>query len=211
MSALSADKAVEDLLAKMRKAYSSAKSVKLGVTSLMASELGEQELTVELMYVKPNKVATRVLGIPQAGKEGIQWRSDGKTIQWDTLEGKKSAAWTVRQAEQVAFAVNLETLNFWDWKRQLSTATGGNMKKSTFRLLAKETFQNKDYMVLEETAKEQQVFVRYFIDPKTYFIKRTRVERLDTKDLIMDCKVTKFELNAKVDPKAFKIETGKKI
>lgn len=205
-----ADKDVEALLAKMRKVYSATKTAKVSVVTLLAGELGETELTIETTYAQPNKISARVLGLPQVGSEGLAWKTDGKTIVQDTPTGKKKAKFTIQAAEG-ALPVNLEVINFWDWKRQLSTATGGNMKNSTFKIVKKETWKDKDFIVLEESATRQNVFVRYFIDPKTYFIMRTRVETLDKKDLVMDCKITKLELNPKVDPKVFQVGSMVKV
>lgn len=206
LAATAADKDIEDLLAKMRKVYSGASSVHITTSTLLPTEVGEMDLTIDTQYMKSNMIWSRVTGLPQAGKEGLIWKSDGKSIQSTTPQGPKVEPFSVRKAE-TGLPVNLEVISFWDWKRQLSTAAGANMNKSKFRLVKKETWKDQDYLVLEETASEQKVFVRYFIDPKTFLIKRTRVENLDTHDLVMDCKVSKLDMNAKIDTKIFKIET----
>jgi hypothetical protein len=80
------------------------------------------------------------------------------------------------------------------------------MNASELRLLKKETWKDKDYMVLEEKAPKSNVFVRYYIDPVKKFIVRTAVYSLeDASIMLQDHKVTKFELNPKVDQTVLKL------
>ncbi|MES1227688.1 MAG: hypothetical protein ABUL72_03400, partial [Armatimonadota bacterium] len=131
--------------------------------------------------------------------------TNGKQSSTKTPDGKVTKA--KFDLDKIAAPLNLETLCFWDSKRQLSTDKGANMHDSKLRLLQKETWKDKDYMVLEETAERSKVFVRYFIDPKTKYIVRTVVYNLeDTTQVLQDQKITKMDLNPKVDPSLFKVQ-----
>lgn len=199
--AQAADPEVEALLANMRKAYSAIKTAKITTKTILPSQAGEFELTTETTFQSPNHVWAKVSGFPGTPASLIV-RTDGKKVVQEGPQGKKEEKWSL-DAVNEPLPINLETLNLWDWKRQLSTGAGGNMQKSKFRLIKRETWKNIDWLVLEETAPE--AFVRYFIDPKTYLIHRTRYERLEGNELVMDAKITKIELNPKVDPKLFKL------
>ncbi|MCO5297031.1 MAG: hypothetical protein M9921_09260 [Fimbriimonadaceae bacterium] len=201
-----ADKDVEALLAKMTGVYKSAKSAKFTTHSIIPGPLGEAEVITEVSYLAPNKIYAKVKGFEAAGAAEVTFRTDGKKMVVEGLPtGKVEQNYDVQMVVQ-ALPVNLETLNFWDWKRQLSTAEGGNMKQSTFKIVKGEKWKGSEWTVLEETAKEQNVFVRYFIDPKTFLMMRTVVSPIDDKTNIqMDVRIDKMELGAKVDPSLFKI------
>lgn len=202
-----ADKDVEALLTKMRNVYKSAKSAKFTTHSIIPGPLGEAEVMIEVSYSAPNKIYAKVKGMAESGASEVTFRTDGKKIVAEGLpSGKVEQPYNVQLIVQV-LPVNLETLNFWDWKRQLSTAEGGNMKQSTFKIVKSEKWKGKDWVVLEETAKEQNVFVRYFIDPKSSLMMRTVVTSIDDKTNVqMDVRIDKMELGAKVDPALFKID-----
>lgn len=201
--AFAADKDVEDILKVLRDNYSKAKSVQMEVVSTMLVGEGEEiQLSSKAWYLGPStfrietKADTGTIISASDGKNGYNKGIDGKVV-----KGKFDP-------DDIASPVNLEVLCFWDWKRQLSTTKGNNMNESELRLLKKETWKDKDYMVLEEKAPKSKVFVRYYIDPVKKFIVRTAVYSLDnTAILLQDHKVTKFELNAKVDAKLLKLPT----
>lgn len=201
MPTFAADKDVEDILKVLRDNYSKAKSVHMEVVSTMLVGQGEEiQLSSKAWYLGPStfRIETKSDGgtiiSASDGKNGYNKGIDGKVA-----KGKFDP-------DDIASPVNLEVLCFWDWKRQLSTTPGNNMNESELRLLKKETWKDKDYMVLEEKAPKSKVFVRYYIDPVKKFIVRTAVYSLDnTAILLQDHKVTKFELNAKVDEKLLKL------
>ncbi len=206
-AAFPADKDVESLLAKMRTAYKSAKSVTLTTRTLVPGPVGDAEIETVVSYVNPNKVHAKVNGVADIGGSDITVRSDGKNIVIEGFpNGKIKRPYNVQLLSE-ALTANLETICFWDWKRQLSTTKGNNMEKSKFKLIAKEMWKDKEYVVLEETAQENDVFVRYFIDRKTSMIMRTVVTGIADKDTVqMDARVVKLALGAKVDSALFKIE-----
>lgn len=206
VGAQAADKQVEDLLKTLRDNYKKVKSVRLEVTSTVLGPGGmDVPLTSVVSYKAPSSFRMVSKG-PTMGENGfLLFVTDGKRATTKTPDGKSTTAKFER--DQIANPLNLESLCFWDWKRQLSTDTGMNMHDSKLRLLQKETWKDKDYMVLEETAERSKVFVRYYIDPKTKYIVRTVVYNLeDTTQVLQDHKVTKMDLSAKLDPSLFKVE-----
>ncbi len=201
MPIFAADKDVEDILKVLRDNYSKAKSVHMETVSTMLVGEGEEiQLSSKAWYLNPGtfRIETKSDG------GTILSASDGKNGYNKGIDGKVAKG--KFDPDEIASPVNLEVLCFWDWKRQLSTTKGSNMNESELRLLKKETWKDKDYMVLEEKAPKSKVFVRYYIDPVKKFIVRTAVYSLDnTAILLQDHKVTKFELNAKVDEKLLKL------
>lgn len=202
-ASFAADKDVEDILRVLRQNYSNAKSARLEVQSFMR-ELGDAyPLTTTVQYSKPGKFRMVTKG-ESMGASSLLMVSDGKTSYTKDPAGKVTRE--KFDPDKVASPINLESLCFWDWKRQLSTAKGDNMNASELRLLKRETWKDKDYMVLEEKAPKSNVFVRYYIDPVKKFIVRTAVYSLeDASIMLQDHKVTKFELNPKVDPAVLKL------
>jgi len=203
--AFAADKDVEAMLKTLRDNYQKVKSVRLEVATIVRGEGGEDiPLTSVVTYRAPLNIRLVSQGPTMQGNKLVQI-IDGKQSSTKTPDGKTTKA--KYDPDKIAAPLNLETLCFWDSKRQLSTDKGANMHDSKLRLLQKETWKDKDYMVLEETAERSKVFVRYFIDPKTKYIVRTVVYNLeDTTVVLQDQKVTKMELNAKVDPSLFKVQ-----
>jgi len=200
-----ADKNVEALLAKMRDAYKRVKTAKFTATTFVPGPFGEQGVTGNFTYAQPNKIHAIIMGLPTAGGSDVVFRSDGRQIQAEGLEGKSGKRPFDVQGIVDALPFNLETLNFWDWERQLSTGPKGNMHDSTLKIVPKESWNDKEWLVLEETAPKVRVFVRYFIDAKTNLIWRTLVMDLDKKTARSDVRITKLDLAAKIDESSFKI------
>ncbi|MBC8064037.1 MAG: hypothetical protein H7Y17_04355 [Chlorobia bacterium] len=202
--AFAADKDVEDLLKVLRDNYSKAKSVRMEVVSVLEQIGDANALTSRVFYKGPGTFRIEMTGKSMGAGNSLLMIADGKKSYVKTPDGKVTNE--KFDADQIAAPVNLEVLCFWDWKRQLSTTAGANMNESQLRVLKKETWKDKDYMILEEKAPKSKVFVRYYIDPVKKFIVRTAVYSLeDTTRLLQDHKVTKFELNAPVDEKLLKL------
>lgn len=205
--ALAADKEVEDLLSHMRDAYKAVQAATFTVTATIQDTDSDQkpiELkpTSEFAFKKPNLVRAFIKGI--AGTQTITVIGNGKTINVN-VPGTGSLPEEEFTDENYAKYVpsNLETLCFWEWEKQLSTTAGNNMEHSTFNIVKDEVWNDKHWIVLEETAAKNNDFVRYFIDPKTYLIWRTNAKNLDTKKDREDFKVTKMDTNAKLDDSMF--------
>lgn len=201
-----ADKDVEAILKTLRENYQKVKTARLEVTSVIADPESGSDISLNsvMSYKGPGSVRIVAKGPTMPGSY-LLYVTDSKQALVRTPDGKSSTK--KFDADEVAVPLNLESLCFWDYKRQLSTAAGMNMHDSKLRLLKKETWKDKDYMVLEEKAERSKVFVRYFIDPATKYIVRTVVYNLeDTTEILQDHKVTKFELNPKLDASLFKLK-----
>lgn len=205
---LAADKDVEDLLGHMRDAYKAVKAAKFTVvTSRPDSDGKNQDITTDFLYKPTNMIKFTINGLPGSDGKTATIVTDGKKIGGEGMaEGAEKRDFSFDEIER-GMPANLEAMSFWDWDRQLSTKEGANMNKSAFAIVKDEKWDDKSYTVLEETAKEQNVFVRYFIDPTTYFIKRTMVFNLDDKAKpTSDSKITKFETDADISDSEFTVK-----
>lgn len=203
--AFAADKEVEELLAKMRKAYQSVESVSLTAKSRGQFLPEGEALEVKMDYARTNKLRLAF----KFGSQQVRRVSDGKKVYtWaEPAKGEKSEP-DVSDVSMDALGgdapINLESMCFFDWKRQLSTEKGANMEKSEFKLIKSESWNGRSWIVLEETAHGQNVFARYFIDPSTYFIWRCDVKTLDKKNPFMEVHLVDLQLNPKLPADTFK-------
>ncbi|MCH8273926.1 MAG: hypothetical protein IH851_03975 [Armatimonadetes bacterium] len=206
-AAVAADKEVENLLANMRTAYNSVKSASLTVNMLLFTAPGQGiTLNIKMEYVKSNRVRAE---LEATGGMSANVYCDGTTVTViESRFNQRSVKKFSIDSLNAAMPANLETFNFWDWKRQLSTGVGGNMKDSQLKIVKKQNWNGKEWTVLEETAPDAGVFVQYYIDPKTHFIWRTVVKRLESGALFQDVRITRLELGAKIDPERFKAPDG---
>lgn len=191
----------EELLGKMRQAYRETKTASFQTKSSINEKSEKIVVTLNGEFANPNRMRVSFTGIPSGEATLI---CDGKEVAI-VIEGqpKRSLEYSVDNLGKSLFA-NLETLCFFDWKRQLSTAEGGNMKTSKLKVV-KEDWNGKNWLVLEEHAEMQRVDVRYFIDPETYFIWRTVSTLMGEKEPFMDAQVLRLELNKVLDDKLFVI------
>jgi len=200
---LAADKEVEDLLAKMRAKYSSAKTAHI-ITRATSSSLGKSAVTVDVVFQQKAKIRAKVFGLPFMKGKTWNFISDGSKIASDDFTGHPQ--YSEFDPDHIPMPVNLEVMSFWDWERQLSTEKGANMEHSKFKLIANEAWDGKKWTVLEETAYGQSVFVRYFIDPKTYLIGRVIVYDIKRSVQRQEMVVKKIEINQKVNSRIFEVK-----
>lgn len=194
-----ADKEVEKLLASMRQAYQSTQSASIVSKSTTEIEGKEETFAVRMDYTKPNLLR---LVFTFRGQE-LTKISDGKKVYTVAGSGKPHEQKLTLDALGGDAPINLETMAFFDWKRQLSTSLGANMEHSKFKIVLSEEWSGRSWIVLEETAHGQNVYVRYFVDPKTYLIWKCDVKSIDKKKSIMTTEVQKLLLNPKLDSKIF--------
>jgi outer membrane lipoprotein-sorting protein len=200
--AAAADPAVETLLSHMRDAYSQVKGARYSTTSTLTQTDGpKQDVEQSFVYKKPNMIRAIVKVPKMTGALTII--TDGKTINVTTPQGSAPEQPFSVDVFVKALPGNLETISFFDYERQLSTAAGKNMETSTFHLVKDEEWDNKHWIVLEESATKDNVLCRYFIDPKTFFIWRTQVSDLKTHQEQIDSKLTSLDANATIDDSIF--------
>ena len=204
--AFAADPQVEALLGHMREAYKAVKAAtyKTSTTEWETGQDVDEPVTIQLdfAYKSPNLIRIGLTGGPIPGVVTVL--SDGDNVTASSAQGTRPVGpYSVKLMEGIA-PMNLESISFWDWKRQLSTAKGDNMATSTFKIVKDEEWDGKHWTVLEETAAKDKVFCRYFIDPNTYLIWRTKVSNLDTKKTRMDAKITSMDTKANLNDAMFK-------
>jgi len=185
------------LLEKMNKAYSSVKSAKFSVEG--KGYVRDATTKMDVVFAAPHKIRATVTGLFGEGSKTI-FTTTGDKVTIVDAEGKMEKREV--DFDQMRLTGNLETLCFWDHKAQLSASDGGNMQGSTLKVIAKESWNGKDWIVLEEDAPQVGVEVRYFIDPKTYLIWRTLTKSKDGGNTT-ESWITKLELDPKVSDKDF--------
>jgi outer membrane lipoprotein-sorting protein len=196
-----ADKEVEELLKKMRDAY---KGVSTATFTMEATILGENgDITVKMDggFKNPNLMYVDAVG--DGNKAHIV--CDGAKIyaMADGMDKLLEIPYSVDNLGGALGAANLEVLNFFDWKRQLSTAKGDNMAESKLSIKKSVKWNNKTWIVLEESAPTVGVYVEYYIDPKTNFIWRTVQMSIDKEFTRGDYIIKTLKTGAKIDEKKF--------
>lgn len=193
----------------MRSAYGAVKTAKFRVESISSGKSTRVSRIVNGEFRLKNQVWAQI------ESEGYSQRiaTDGKAVQVLTKAAGEQADFLVfdYNPDQIhlVLAVNLEVLNFWDYKRQLSTAAGGNMAESDLEIQKNAEWSGRSWLVLKETAHQQQVACDYFIDPKTSLIHRTIVWTLDRSHQISDFRMLSLQINGPVTAENFTNVEGK--
>lgn len=202
LTAQAAQKDVEALLARMRRAYQGVKTARFTTET----HIGKTTFINSFVFMAPSKIRVEISapneGLPQNTMFKV---SDGAVVS-TRLPGSSEVTrqeFSINNFERNVPA-NLESFCFWDYERQLSTAPGKNMAQSSLVIKTGEQWRGKKWTVLEETASAVGVSCRYFIDPRTYLIWRTVVTRLAGDQMPTDSIVTKLETGAKIDESLFK-------
>ena len=204
-AANAADPQVEALLAKMRSTYKATKTA----TFTTESHVNGQVMTISFAFISPTKIRADIT-VPRKGGKPVKAVevTDGKTIHL-SVPGQTSGGDKAYTPDSFTgpLGVNLESICFFDYERQLSTAPGKNMATSTFKLQTNQDWDGKKWTVLQETAPKEKVVCSYYVDPKTLYIWRTVVKAMPggPKNAEMDCRIMKMSPNAKVDPGSFGI------
>jgi|GEM_PF-3232597 len=188
----------------MRATYKETKTAHVVLKSTN-SRFGKN-LTVDVFYMRERKIHATIEGLPSMHGKTWQFTSNGDEVQYDDLSGNVQSG--DFDLDNIPMPVNLEVMSFWDWERQLSTASGGNMERSRFKLVKNESWNGKKWTVLEETAYAQDVFVRYFIEPSSSLIYRVLVYDLSKDSLRQETTVTKLDRNIKLSKRMFEIKDG---
>ena len=176
---------VEALLARMRAAYRAIESAEMSFVRIGM----HSEIKGALRYAKSATVDA-TLEVAKVGRVIVT--SDGRSIRTVEPALPEHTTRFTLDALRRAMAANLEVISLWDSARQLETAHGGNMAGPDLRIAERETWNGREWLILEEKAGE--TLYRYFIDPQSSLIWRTvttnrdgaviydgRVEALTTK------------------------------
>ncbi len=194
---------VSTLLSRMRSAYASAGTARLSaVITFYPSPEQVLRLSLEMEYIKPDRV--RVL--LSSGEERVLVVSDGKVVSV-VHEPSGSRLLNPFSLEHLNASVpgNLETICFWDWRRQLSSEGEGKMAGSQLRLLSGVEWNGKKWVVLEERDEKLDLLVKYYVDPKTFLIMRTVVYGLARGSLYQEAQVVALEAGIKLEEERFRI------
>lgn len=201
-AAFAADKEVEGLLAKMRDTYKNIGTVTFTSEATLQGDAGDIVVKMNGGFKSPNSMYVDITA--PNGKARVN--TDGKKI-WALPDGATEVfelTWGLDEMGGVLAGANLELLNFFDWKRQLSTAKGDNMAESKLSIRKNVKWNDKTWIVLEESAPQVGVYVEYYIDPKTNLMWRTVQMTLDKEFVRGDFIVKSLKTGVKIDDKYFK-------
>ncbi len=174
-AAQAADPQVEALLAKMRAAYQGTKAISYKTET----HIGSKSYLSTFTFQSPSTIKVNLAGVGAKQPAGVTLSTDGKTI---TVRAPHSPLPIVTNYTVDKFnsniAGNLESICFYDWARQLSTAPGKNMEHSDLKIMPNQDWNGKKWTVLQEIAPKDKVACRYYIDPRTNLIWRTTVKNI---------------------------------
>lgn len=206
-----ADPDVEALLTKMRDAYKNAKSARFDVNIAIEGEDGDDEkleASAKVLVASGNRARIEFTPKIEGESRTAYYIQDGKKMGLGEAPDKlKSVPFDEDDDESFPFPLNLETLSFWQWKKQLSTDEGANMHDSKLKIVEDVDWNGKKWLTLEETAEKSKVFVRYYIDPKTNLIWRCEVKDLETLKPQMDVAISNLETDVETKDDDFKVDT----
>lgn len=195
---------VEGLLGKMRDAYKGTKSAQVEVKLELKSD-GEETLnaTASVTFASPKRAKVVFRPEGEGAPPPLTYIQDGKKMQATVSEDQKMT----REYDEDEFPLplNLETLSFWQWEKQLSTAEGANMKNSELKVVEDVEWNGKKWITLEETVKKDDVFIRYYVDPNTFLIWRCEIKDLESMVTRLDVTVTEMKTGIEVDESMFAI------
>lgn len=203
MSAVAGDKEVEDLLAKMRKAYKGMKSATFMLESTLQGANGDIVVKMKGGFKSPNKMYADI----DFEDMKLKIISDGKRIYAlnDVMDQVADIPYSDdNMGRALNNWANLEVINFYQWKKQLSTTEGNNMYGSKLSIRQNEEWNGKKWIVLEESAPQVNVYVEYYIDPKTHLIWRTVRMSIDKEFINGDFVLKELKTGVKIDDKMFK-------
>ena len=199
--ALAADQEVEDLLAKMRNSYRTIGTVTFKLESTILTANGDIVIHMIGGFKSPNKMYVDI-ELPGARVKVV---SDGKKVYSVRGDSERimEMPYNIDVLGDALMGANLEVINFYDWERQLSTGADGNMHDSKLSIRKNEQWNGKSWLVLEESAPKVDVYVEYYIDPKTNFVWRTVYMSLDKEFTRGDYILKSLKLGAKISDKRF--------
>lgn len=201
-ASFAADKEVEDLLANMRKAYKAVGTATFSMESTLVGDNGDVAVKMTGGFKGPNLLYVDM----KADETAVNVVSDGANI--FAVVGGTTRVIELKYSNEalgrVLNGANLELINFYDWKRQLSTAEGDNMHDSKLSIRKSVKWNNKTWLVLEESAPTVGVYVEYYIDPKTFFVWRTVQMSIDKEFTRGDFVIKSLKTGVKIDDKKFK-------
>jgi sugar lactone lactonase YvrE len=194
----------EQLLEQMRRAYQGVRFARVEFTFRRHLDRDKAQPQGVLLFAAPNRVRAD-MEFPGFGK--ITVCCDGGRI--TTLDSGEKAPdvrdYSARDLYQMVPA-NLEILCLYDWRKQLSTAPGGNMRGSKLHVIDREKWNDKEWTVLEETT--DTLTVRYFIALDSHLIWRTQIKERPSGETRYDGWLTRFEALDTVNDRQFEAPKG---
>lgn len=204
VSAAQAESLTPDkLLAQMRNAYAKVRSATFATKAKVFDEKTQKMRVVrsETEFLAPGYASIKVPGAKSLNGEPIGiLHNSADLILLGLPSERRHRAYSVGEVTRTV-PMNLESLCFWDYARQLSADKKGLMHGNKLSVQKPEKWKGKQYLVLQEVA--DTVKAKYYVDPKTKLIWRTVWIYLPDKSLLQDCSLEWLNLNSEVNAKQF--------
>jgi len=198
-SVIAADQEVDNLLAKIRNAYSVVKSAKYSTVVYFR----KPPLHCTNYFLAPDKFR---VDFPADGSGGTtSLITDGKTTYY-VPAGQET------QQEPYDFENffklspgHIETFSYFEWKKLLVVNRGMGLDGSSLKVLPDQEWNGRKWTVLEETKTSEKQVYHYYVDPKTYLIWRTTSLPFGATAYRVDTQLTKLELGISVPASMFRV------
>jgi len=198
-SVIAADQEVENLLGKIRNAYSAVKSAKYSTVV----NFRKPPLHCTNYFLAPDKFR---VDYPSDGADGMtSLITDGKTTYF-------LPAGQEMQHEPYDFdnffklsPGHVETFSYCEWKKLLVVGKGMGLDGRSLRVLSDQEWNGRKWTVLEETKASEKQIYHYYVDPKTYLIWRTTSLPFGAIAYRVDTQLTKLELDISVPAAMFRV------
>jgi len=198
-SVFAADQEVDNLLAKMRNAYSAIKSAKFSTVV----NFRKPPLHTTNYFLAPDKFR-----VDFPGKEaGINsFITDGKfTYFVPSGQDAQREPYDFERFFQMSPG-HIETFSYFEWKKTFTV--GGKtmgLDGSALKVVPNQEWNGKKWTVLEETKNSEKQVYHYYVDPKTYLVWRTTSLPFGATAYRVDTQFTKLELGISIPESKFKV------
>ena len=203
---------VNDLMNKMHAAYAKLHSADITVKVQLGSPQKYYVLTCRTRWVSPYLIRQDISeakpNTPDNPTEhGFTYICDGKNLQTTGRDKDHDGVkpFSLSSIQDDGAPVYKETMTLWDWKRQWCGEKGG---KGYEYHTARPTWNGKTWIGLAEINPPHNEYFQYYIDPKTYLIKRVVYYMAGESGWmpVGNYVVDQFTANAKIDRSLFKIK-----
>jgi hypothetical protein len=204
---------VDELLNKVHAAYQKIHSADITVRVQFGATEKNYVLTCRTRWVSPylihQDISDAKPSLPSLPIEhGFTYICDGKKLQTIGRSKEKDGIknFSLSSIQDDGAPVYKETTTLWDWQRQWRGEKGG--KQAGFQYhTAMPTWNGKKWIGIAEMDPGGEYF-QYYVDPKTYLIKRVVYYVAGEKDWVPagNYVVTAFQANPKIDPSIFRIK-----
>ncbi len=188
----------EIVVKEVRDAYSQVTTARLTVTFEEHDPQGRRlSGTADTAFLRPNHIRTIIKG----GKLSSAVYCDGRQIVTVREHDRRATPYSLANLEK-EIPLNLETLCFVNYGKELSTSAGGGMYRSTLAVI-ESVWKDKVWTVIEERNQSDDSTDRYFVGAKDHLIWRVVDMSYDRETTYSDLRVEKLSTGEPVPEDLF--------